>query len=92
MRIHVYDEEMTGDVELIEKRDIIGADGQPTTFYGVRFWLLGSDRLHQTEHDDDRPAVTLWVGSPPAALRLAETLNRARDLAIDAERNLEADQ
>jgi hypothetical protein len=60
MRVHIYDEELTGDVELITKNDVIGEDGEPTTFYGVRFYLESSDKLHQTEHDDDRSAVTFW--------------------------------
>lgn len=92
MRIQIYDEEMTGDVELVEKRDVIGADGSPVTFYGVRFWLEGPDTLHQTEHDDDRPAVTFWVGSAPSALRLRDTFDRAAFLAAEAQEKLEADQ
>ncbi len=45
------------------------------TFYGVRFWLKGPDGLHQTEHDDDRPAVTFWSRS---VAELAGLMRRAQ--------------
>jgi len=78
VRVHVYQEELTGDVELITKTGVVGEDGEPTTFIGVRFWLEGSDALHRTEHDDDRPAVTLWARPDAAGYRtLASTLAAA---------------
>ena len=86
MRINVYQEEVTGEVSLVTKADVIGADGQPVTFYGVRIWLEGSDKLHRTEHDDDRPAVTFWVGSHYDADKLRWTLAaayRGADGAVD---------
>lgn len=69
MRINVYEEELTPDVELITKAGVIGADGKPTTFAGVRFWLKGSDDLHHTPDDDDRPAVTFWFRATPDGYR-----------------------
>lgn len=65
MRINVYSEEMASDIELVTKEGVIGADGQPTTFYGVRFYLATPDVMHQTEHDDDRSAVTFWMHDTP---------------------------
>jgi hypothetical protein len=61
MRINVYAEELTDQVELLVKEGVIGANGVPVTFFGVRFYLKGPDDLHHTEHDDDRPAVTFWA-------------------------------
>lgn len=60
MRINVYSEELTPDTEFIEKPNVIGEDGEPITFYGFRIFLKGSDDLHRTEFDDDRPAITFW--------------------------------
>jgi hypothetical protein len=61
MRINIYSEEMTPEVELITKEGVIGADGEPVTFHGIRFWLKSPTDLHTTEHDDDRNAVTFWI-------------------------------
>ena len=73
---------MTGDVELVTKSNVIGADGEPVTFHGVRFWLKGTDDLHRTEHDDDRPAITFWVGDIADATRLACALDDAAGLPL----------
>jgi len=52
MRINVYAEEMpaTPDVAIVEK------DGHR----GLRVYLEGGPRLHQTAEDDDRSAITFW--------------------------------
>ena len=60
MRINVYSEEMTQDAIMIRKDDVIGEDGTPVTFYGLRIYLKGSPDLHSTDFDDDRPAITFW--------------------------------
>jgi hypothetical protein len=60
MRVQIYDEEVTGDIEVIVKENVLGEDGKPTTFFGLRLYLESSDKLHQTEFDDDRSAVTFW--------------------------------
>lgn len=49
MRINVYTEELTNEVEVIEK------DG----FHGLRFYLKSPDTLHRGD-DDDRSAITFW--------------------------------
>lgn len=72
MRINVYSEEMTDDIVAVEKADVIGEDGQPTTFYGIRWYLESSDKMHRTEHDDDRSAVTFWFRPGPEARVMAE--------------------
>lgn len=84
MRVNIYAEEMTDQVELIEKTT---ADG---TFVGVRFWLelpvtTGEDDQGQPINvrgpfmhrpgDDDSAAVTFWG---KAQLKVA--LRKALDL------------
>jgi hypothetical protein len=60
VRVNVYQEEITGDVEYVVKENVIGEDGKPATFYGVRVFLEGSEFMHYNEFDDDRPAITFW--------------------------------
>lgn len=50
MRINVYTEELTDEVEVIEK------DG----FHGLRFYLKSPKELHHDGDDDDRSAITFW--------------------------------
>jgi hypothetical protein len=56
MRVNVYAEELTTDVQMAHA---IADNGN--RFYGVRFFLQSPESLHSTELDDDRPAVTFWV-------------------------------
>lgn len=56
MRVNVYAEEVTTEVEMIKKTAETGI-----TFYGVRFYLKSPEDLHQGKDDDDRSAITLWV-------------------------------
>jgi len=60
MRINVYSEEMTDDAAWVEKTDVLGEDGSRVTFYGIRFFLESSPKMHVTEFDDDRSAITFW--------------------------------
>ena len=39
MRINVYSEELTDDVQLMEKADVVGEDGSLVTFCGARLYL-----------------------------------------------------
>jgi hypothetical protein len=55
MRINVYAEELTRDVEIITK---IVDDRK---FYAVRLYLHSANELHHSEKDDDRSAITFWV-------------------------------
>ncbi len=55
MRINVYDEEIIGEVQRLEKTADTGA-----VFVGVRIFLASPDVLHRSEEDDDRSAVTFW--------------------------------
>jgi len=56
MRLNLYAEELTDEVELVKK---VVDSGQ--TFYGIRFFLQSPDVLHYNSDDDDRSAVTFWV-------------------------------
>lgn len=60
MRINVYAEELTDEVELITKH-VDDEKFGPRTFYGVRVYLASPDVLHSDPEDDDRSAITLWV-------------------------------
>lgn len=57
-RTNIYEEELTNDVEVVSTTTDEGK-----TFYGVRFFLKSHPDLHHTETDDDRSAVTFWMGT-----------------------------
>lgn len=59
MRVNVYSEELTNEVEVAE----VSPAGTERSYIGIRFILKSSPDLHHTRMDDDRSAVTLWVGS-----------------------------
>lgn len=50
MRINIYTEELTNDVQVIEKNG----------FHGLRFYLESPEALHDDTDDDDRSAITFW--------------------------------
>jgi hypothetical protein len=80
MRVNVYSEELTDDVRLIEKRDIVGEDGDLVTFHGIRLFLESSDKMHTTPTDDDRSAVTFWFRESEAE-RMYALFRRAASTA-----------
>jgi hypothetical protein len=57
VRINVYSQELTKQVELVSKK----ADDTGITYYGVRLYLASPDILHHTADDDDRSAITFWI-------------------------------
>lgn len=58
MRINVYAEELTNEVEIIRK----SPDNHPgVSFVGVRTYLASPELLHRDPDDDDRSAITVWV-------------------------------
>lgn len=79
MRINVYSQELTSEIELIEKA---GTDdeGRPETFYGVRMYLLSPEQLHHTTEDDDRSGITFWL--PKSTVRRAELMVTLHKLAM----------
>jgi hypothetical protein len=60
VRINVYAEEMTTEVEVVTKVVDDAAFGR-RTFYGIRLYLASPPELHAQPDDDDRSAITLWV-------------------------------
>lgn len=56
MRINVYAEELTQEVEIVRKKIDDGRE-----FLAVRLFLKSAKELHYTEKDDDRSAITFWV-------------------------------
>jgi hypothetical protein len=65
MRINVYNEELTDEVEFCKKPAKTGAQ-----FYALSFYLASPDVLHHTPEDDDRSAVIFWGDSPKKLLDL----------------------
>lgn len=70
MRINVYHEELTTEVEFVE----VVAKGTGITYYGLRMFLKSAPELHNTPEDDDRSAITLWWGTKAAAVAYMERL------------------
>lgn len=55
MRVNVYSEELTPEVQVTET---VAKTGK--AYPGVRFVLDSSKQLHHKPDDDDRSAVTFW--------------------------------
>lgn len=71
MRVNVYAKELTNEVTKVHATADTGK-----VFSGIRFMLESSDKLHHTQADDDRSAVTIW--GPKDTLR--ELFTKALDL------------
>lgn len=56
MRINVYSQELTDEVQVVEKESNTGL-----VYSAVQFMLHSSDKLHHPPQDDDRSAVTFWL-------------------------------
>lgn len=56
MRINVYSQELTDEVQRLEKQSNTGL-----VYSAVMFMLHSSERLHHPPADDDRSAVTFWL-------------------------------
>jgi hypothetical protein len=66
MRVNVYAEEITDDIQPISKP--VGG----RTLYGLRFFLKSHPDLSPPHHpDDDRSAVTFWFTSEAERAALA---------------------
>ena len=74
MRVNVYSQELTEEIELVKKEGI-NKDGATEEFIAVRLFLESSDKLHAEPGDDDRSAVTFWLPrSIERRLLFAQTL------------------
>jgi len=56
MRINVYNQELTDEVNLIQKKSNTGL-----VYSAVQLMLHSSPMLHHPPQDDDRSAVTFWL-------------------------------
>jgi hypothetical protein len=81
MRLNVYSQELTREVELVSKTADTGI-----TYYGVRIYLASPDILHHTPEDDDRSAITFWIPNNRTFNReqLASVFEQMADLAAEA--------
>ncbi len=61
MRINVYSQELTSEVQTIEKVSNTGL-----VYSAVQLMLHSSPMLHHPPADDDRSAVTFWLPKSPA--------------------------
>ena len=68
MRINVYSQELTSEINVIEKESNTGL-----VYSAVQLMLHSSDKLHHPPQDDDRSAVTFWL--PKSGKRRAELAN-----------------
>lgn len=72
MRINVYSQELTDEINVVEKESNTGL-----VYSAVQLMLHSSLMLHHPPADDDRSAVTFWL--PKSAARresLAQTFER----------------
>ncbi len=57
MRVNVYSQELTDEVQTIVKESNTG-----TSYFAARLILHSSNRLHHVlPHDDDRSGITFWL-------------------------------
>lgn len=73
MRINVYSQELTDEVNTVEKESNTGL-----VYSAVQIMLHSSPMLHHPPKDDDRSAVTFWLPKSPerreALARTFETM------------------
>lgn len=56
MRVNVYSQELTDEVQTVEKTSNTGL-----VYSAVQLMLHSSSMLHHPPQDDDRSAVTFWL-------------------------------
>lgn len=69
MRINVYSQELTDEVNLVSKESNTGV-----TYHAAQLMLHSSPLLHHPPADDDRSAVTFWL---PKSVERREAMARA---------------
>ena len=77
MRVNIYSQEQTSEVDLVEKE---GAEGQK--YSAIFFPIASSNALH----DDDESGVTFWLPkSPERRKALSAMFERAARLCLSAD-------
>jgi hypothetical protein len=80
MRINVYSQELTDEINTIEKKSNTGL-----VYSAVQLMLHSSPMLHHPPQDDDRSAVTIWLPrSNERREALARTLERMAEAVRQA--------
>lgn len=74
MRINVYSQELTSEVNTVEKKSNTGL-----VYSAVQLTLHSSPMLHHPPQDDDRSAVTFWL--PKSAERREQLAQAFEDMA-----------
>lgn len=74
MRINVYSQELTDEVQLVSKESNTGL-----TYHAAQLILHSSSHLHHPPDDDDRSAVTFWL--PRSATRREEMAKAFEEIA-----------
>lgn len=74
MRVNVYSQELTNEVQVVEKVSNTGL-----VYTAVMLMLHSSDKLHHPPADDDRSAVAIWL--PKSPLRREGLANALEDMA-----------
>lgn len=79
MRINVYSQELTKEVQLVSKV----ADDTGIMYHGIRIYLASPSVLHDTAQDDDRSAITFWIPQAESFTQadLANVFDRMAHLA-----------
>ena len=78
MRINVYSQELTSEIQTEEKRSNTGL-----TYSAVRIILHSSPMLHHPPEDDDRSGITFWL---PRSTARREELAATFEAMADAVR------
>lgn len=83
MRLNIYSQELTKEIELVSKTADTGI-----TYYGVRMYLASPDILHHTPDDDDRSAITFWIPNAESFSQddLVRLFDRMGNTALNAPR------
>lgn len=82
MRVNVYTEELVDQAdgkpfaEIVTAEYVSSRTGQPMTNYGLRVFLRSAPELHYIPgRDDDRSAVTFWVGKASNLQKLVDAMS-----------------
>lgn len=78
MRINVYSQELTSEINVIEKESNTGL-----TYTAVQIMLHSSSCLHHPPEDDDRSTVTFWL---PKSTKRREELAKTFEALAEAVR------
>lgn len=79
MRINVYSQEVTDEVQVVEEKSNTGA-----VYTGIRYMLHSSEKLHHPPMDDDRSGITFWL---PKSQERREALAQTFERMAEAVRN-----